>query len=332
LGRRGGRVRVALDLVDDSPIEGVWVSAPDNEFVLDEGPPWEVRFPLREGDPGTRDLEIRALDAAGNELVTQAQVQLDAQPQVEIVAPSAGARLPPSFPIVAQVSDDTAGWTAQLWVDGELQPSWSPSNPQWVAPRVAADRRLEVVVTDAQGQEARAEVTVRVDPNFVPVAASLLGCEGAQTAPSGCAPISDAPLRVGGPFSVLVKVEGMLEQVRDVSLKMDGQRADQVGGPDRQEGAEYRRYTFDAQALAEGERSLVAQVQTTTGTTWLVYGAVLVDYCDEDGDDHRPQACGGEDCDDAQPLASPSLEEVCGDGLDNDCEGTADVLEGEACP
>ena len=31
----------------------------------------------------------------------------------------------------------------------------------------------------------------------------------------------------------------------------------------------------------------------------------------------------GDDCDDAEPLAAPGLEEVCGDGIDNDCSGDA---------
>jgi hypothetical protein len=31
----------------------------------------------------------------------------------------------------------------------------------------------------------------------------------------------------------------------------------------------------------------------------------------------------GDDCDDAEPLAAPGMEEVCGDGIDNDCSGDA---------
>ncbi len=43
---------------------------------------------------------------------------------------------------------------------------------------------------------------------------------------------------------------------------------------------------------------------------------------DEDGDGAAP--CFG-DCDDDEPLAHPALEEVCDDGIDNDCSGDPDA-------
>ncbi len=53
--------------------------------------------------------------------------------------------------------------------------------------------------------------------------------------------------------------------------------------------------------------------------------------CDLDGDGYDDPICGGEDCDDGDPTVSPGIEEVCGDGIDNDCDGTAIGcgLEGE---
>jgi len=46
-------------------------------------------------------------------------------------------------------------------------------------------------------------------------------------------------------------------------------------------------------------------------------GVVPDDEADADGDGVRP--CGG-DCDDTEPTALPGGEEVCGDGIDQDCE------------
>lgn len=42
--------------------------------------------------------------------------------------------------------------------------------------------------------------------------------------------------------------------------------------------------------------------------------------CDIDNDGFIGTICGGDDCDDEEPLAAPGLEEICGDGIDNDCE------------
>ncbi len=52
-----------------------------------------------------------------------------------------------------------------------------------------------------------------------------------------------------------------------------------------------------------------------------------VDEVDLDGDGERPVACGGTDCDDADPEVNVAAVEVCGDGIDNDCDGSADNLD-----
>jgi len=50
-------------------------------------------------------------------------------------------------------------------------------------------------------------------------------------------------------------------------------------------------------------------------------GAPGPDETDADGD--RVLACDG-DCDDSEPSASPLLPEICYDGVDNNCDGSAD--------
>jgi len=59
------------------------------------------------------------------------------------------------------------------------------------------------------------------------------------------------------------------------------------------------------------------------------------DNRDEDGDGHVALACAGgyggslpaDDCDDEHAAARPGLDEVCGDGLDNDCDGSVDNVD-----
>jgi len=47
---------------------------------------------------------------------------------------------------------------------------------------------------------------------------------------------------------------------------------------------------------------------------------------DADGDLFDDDACGGTDCDDADTEVNPSVEEVSGDGIDNDCDGRVDEV------
>ena len=48
---------------------------------------------------------------------------------------------------------------------------------------------------------------------------------------------------------------------------------------------------------------------------------------DEDGDGFVDELCGGDDCNDLNPNANPSLGEQCSDAADNDCNGVADCFD-----
>ena len=49
------------------------------------------------------------------------------------------------------------------------------------------------------------------------------------------------------------------------------------------------------------------------------------DCVDGDEDGYGDQACGGHDCDDTAPSVNPGAQEVCDNGIDDDCDGLADM-------
>ena len=60
--------------------------------------------------------------------------------------------------------------------------------------------------------------------------------------------------------------------------------------------------------------------------------AITQGFCgDEDGDGYQGALCGGSDCNDGDSAINPAAEEDCADGVDNDCDGGVDYLDGE-CP
>lgn len=56
----------------------------------------------------------------------------------------------------------------------------------------------------------------------------------------------------------------------------------------------------------------------------LVPRGVVDAYLDRDGDGERPAEVGGTDCDDADDAVNARAAEVCGNGLDDDCDGAVD--------
>jgi hypothetical protein len=58
------------------------------------------------------------------------------------------------------------------------------------------------------------------------------------------------------------------------------------------------------------------------------------DECDRDGDGYDCVACGGDDCNDADPVVHPDASEFC-NGMDDNCNGTVDeyaLVTGYMCP
>ena len=79
---------------------------------------------------------------------------------------------------------------------------------------------------------------------------------------------------------------------------------------------------------AEGYATLTTDLDGTTrpvdgdddGTALPDAGAYEFVRVDEDGDGELADTVGGDDCDDSEPTILPGAEEICGDGVDQDCD------------
>jgi len=55
------------------------------------------------------------------------------------------------------------------------------------------------------------------------------------------------------------------------------------------------------------------------------------DCWDEDLDGYSDPACGGYDCDDTDPDVNPGVDEICDNGIDDDCDGLIDLEDMPQC-
>lgn len=73
----------------------------------------------------------------------------------------------------------------------------------------------------------------------------------------------------------------------------------------------------------------LANEQENMGFAVVDFGGICPDA---DGDGFTDAACGGGDCNDADPAINPGAAESCSDGVDNDCDGLVDGDDPDCAP
>ena len=121
----------------------------------------------------------------------------------------------------------------------------------------------------------------------------------------------------------------------DVSSAVDARRVDAVAGADAGSCAPPNCVEAEAQCRGRSEPELAKTCWVDRdGDGYAALGASAEESCGECGTGRTSRAPSGTnniDCDDTAPDRSPQLTDVCGDAIDNDCDGIADNDATNAC-
>jgi hypothetical protein len=115
-----------------------------------------------------------------------------------------------------------------------------------------------------------------------------------------------------------------------------------VGGRPDNSGTNYHDSVERAQVLADGSllpwiaeaerlshpRAFLSVMTDQGQMDTLFPGQPEQPPCaDGDGDGYTAHDCGGPDCDDTDPAINPGAQEICGDGIDQNCDGVDDACD-----
>jgi hypothetical protein len=139
-------------------------------------------------------------------------------------------------------------------------------------------------------------------------------------------------------------VESSVFDQANVRVSADGESWTTVWRNDEEIGdTSWTMLDLDISAVADGQSTVYLQwVMGPSDTAWHacgwniddleLWGVASTGCWDLDADGHEDAACGGDDCADLDEASHPGAEELCGDGLDGDCDGVADDDEPSCAP
>ena len=173
------------------------------------------------------------------------------------------------------------------------------------------------------------------EPNDTPAQATELGVLSTPIGAAGnlCPLGFDGYQYTGDQDYFRFTTSGSLDSLT-VQLSLDW------GGAEGDSNFDIRLYAADGTTFIKGDyvgkpREIQAALDPGTQYVVLVAGrdgapgdyslTLSVGSCwDDDGDGYDDEACGGDDCDDADPAINPGEAEDCYDGIDNDCDSWID--------
>ena len=139
--------------------------------------------------------------------------------------------------------------------------------------------------------------------------------------------VASGELIAGGGEEIAVGIWSDYTQIEPNSIKIfqyNGSSYEEVWNEDLSDLMEDVNHLKISDLDEDGQNELF--VSTRSGGLY-----VYVNCADADKDGYADEVCGGTDCDDTDPAINPESEEICTDGIDNDCDGLVDG-DDDDCP
>ncbi len=264
-------------------------------------------------ESGPVELEVRANDEAGNAAVDSVRITVDNLPTVRHTAPADGDVISGIVALSASAIDNEGALDVAWDYDGIFITSdaTSPYRGSFDTCNVPTGLyTLTVTASDSNSQSAIDSVDVMVEQ---PYELEL------ETLPSALS--AEETLRAWttddvATVSIVWEMDGVEFARADTGAADAGCNAD---CPDL---CTLFETTLDVAALSDGSHTLTVTATNSAGDEVSESRALTVEY-DLDADGYDGTEWGGTDCDDDDDTVNPGMEERC-DGLDQNCDGTAD--------
>lgn len=306
-----GSVEITADIDENLAIDVVEFFVDGDSVGTSMATPFAVDWDTTDVAYGAHTVEVVATDRAGNQGIDSLAVNVDNPPSVRITDPNDGDDVGGAVAVSVTAADDLGINTVMFSVDGVTTSTaaTAPYDFVWDTCDVTkGSHELRASATDESGNVASDTISVTKD--------QALGIE--LVSPTGAIEASETLVAYvaddDGISSVVFDLDGTkLATVRTSS----GAVAECALSC----GCESYESAWDVSSVAVGTYTLTATVTNAAGDSAADSYTITIDH-DADSDGFDGETWGGDDCDDNFASVNPDADEVCGNFVDDDCDGS----------